>query len=107
MIMWTPEAGHGLDEGLAAHLEIGILVEAGAGRRQQHHRARAPVGARIAQRRLDSLLQRAADLDRQRFSEGGRELVRRLADQIGAGHMREQRAQRLDAAALAMPPAIQ
>ena len=49
-------------ESVAADLEIAILVERGAGRREQHDRLRARRSRRIARRRRERLVERAGDL---------------------------------------------
>ena len=92
--------GDGCAKGLAARLEIGELVERGAGRRQQHHgllRRRAR-GVRAAASIAASSV--PAALERNRAGERAREFVRRLADQVGLGDAREQGPERLDAARL-------
>ncbi len=99
----TPgSCGDGLDEGIAAHFEIGILVEGGAGGRQQHDRTRPPIAPahRAAPRRPPCPACRI-------FSTGmappsvAANCIRGLADQIGfAPRGRNSGLQRLDAARL-------
>ena len=88
--------GHRRAEGLAARLEVGKLVERGAGRRQQDHRARAT----IAPRGVASPGHRGGEIaalrDRHAAFQRRGEAIRRLADQEGVGDARQKRFQRVE-----------
>ena len=66
---------------VAAHLEIGKLVEGGAGGGQQHHRL-LPARRRVAPGLLDGAVQRAAAFVGGMALQGAGEIVGRLADKI-------------------------
>ena len=79
-------------------LEIAILVERRAGRRQQNHGFGSGGRCGIARRRGHCFVERAGDLVRHFGAERRREFRRRLADQIGLADTREKLPQRFDAA---------
>ena len=88
-------------ERITPDLEVAILVVGRAGRRQQHDRSsprRRP--HRIARRRCDGDIERAAAVVRHLALQRGGELLRRLADQVGLGDAREIAGQAGDAALL-------
>ena len=84
-------------EGVAPRLEIGELVEGGAGRREQHDRrlaVRAGIGGSGAHRALHVAGNLVIDAPVKRRGE----VLRRLADQVGARDLRKIFGQRFDAA---------
>ena len=94
------QARHGRPERVAARLEIGELIEGGAGRRQQHHRLLRRGSRGVPRRRLGRRAQGPASLRRNGAGKRARERLARRADQIGLGDPRKQPAKRLDAALL-------
>ena len=88
-------------EGVAAHLEIGELVEGGAGRRQQHHGAGNVLAARAGREAaVDCRREVAAAGIGDLAVERRRELLGRVADQEGVPHALEIGRERRDPAFL-------
>src|SRR5271165_6599606 len=85
-------------ERVSARLEIGELVERGAGRRQKHDRLLRLGSDGVARRGGGGGFEGAAAFEGNRAVQGAREFFRRLADQIDFGDAPEQRAEGLDAA---------
>ena len=76
-------------EGVAPHLEVAVLVVGGAGGGEQHDGLGRAARCRIARRRGERRIERAAALEADLAVERGRELLARLADQVGPGDARE------------------
>src|SRR3546814_19732572 len=74
-------------------LEAAELVEAGAGRGQQHHRLLPSVGQRPAVRRRDGGLDVAASVVGDPAVQIGSELLRAVPDQEGMHDVAEERGQ--------------
>src|ERR1700683_4372313 len=91
---------HQIAEHIAAHLEIAILIERGAGRREQYDWLRRRGGFRVVGRRSQRPLERAIILMRYLAAKRCGKLLRRLADQISLADSREELAQGLDPAGL-------
>src|SRR6266516_6955805 len=91
-------------ERVAPHFEIAILVERGAGRREQYRRLGGRRGGGIARRRGERLVERSVDLVRHGIGQGDGELIGRLADKIGLADTRKEGSQAFDATGL-WPPA--
>src|SRR5262245_44832572 len=89
-----------LAEFVAAYLEVAILVEGGAGRRQQHDRLLQPGRFGVAGGKLGRPLERAGDLVGRPPLELSSEARRRLPDQISLANAREEARERGDAAGL-------
>src|SRR5690349_15458861 len=73
----------------AANLEIAVLIERGASRRQQDYGIGKRRGLRIARRVDDRDIERFGNLMRHAFSQRFRKFLRGLADQIGLADTRK------------------
>src|SRR5215470_3904090 len=93
---------HQFAELVAAYLEIAVLVERGASRRQQHDRL-ADVGRLgVGGSQLDRSLERAGDGMGHAPFELGSEVGRGLTDQVGLAHAREEARERRNAPGLGL-----
>src|SRR5262245_38607365 len=89
-----------LAEPVAAHLEVAVLVEGGAGRRPQHYRLLQPGCFGVAGGKLGRPLERAGDLVGRPPLELGGKASRRFPDEISLTDAREEARERGDAAGL-------
>ena len=94
-------------ERVAANLEIPELVVAGARGRQQHDRLAAAARRGVARRGCDGLVERSAALEGDFAVKCRRELVARLADQVGLGDAAEIGREAVMPPSLGLPPRIQ
>src|SRR6185503_17271505 len=78
-------------EGVAAYLEVAVLVVGGAGGGEQHDGLGCAARRGIARSRGERRIERSAARKAGLALERGRKLLACLADQIGAGDAREER----------------
>src|SRR5688572_27523119 len=83
-------------EGVAADLEVAVLIIGGAGGGEEHDRLRDATRLRIARRRGERRIERPAAREADLALERGGELRAGLADQIRLGDAREIGRQRSD-----------
>src|SRR5262245_13736445 len=84
---------HELPERITSHLEIGIMIEGGTGRRKQHGCSPSSVLGCIACRRCHRLVQGPVDFDWNRSPDRMGKILRRLAYQISPNDARKKRLQ--------------
>src|SRR5262245_40262076 len=89
-----------LVEFVATHLEVAILIERGAGRRQQHDRLLQLGCFGVAGGKLGRPFERAGDLVGRPPLELSGETRRRFPDEIGLADAREEARERGDATGL-------
>src|SRR4051812_40172929 len=73
----------------AADLEVAVLIERGAGRRQQHHGINQPRRLGIARGTGHRCIERPGNLVRHALAERTRKFLCRLADQVGFADARK------------------
>src|SRR5262252_6724227 len=93
---------HQFAELIAAHLEIAVLVERGASRRQQHDRLGDIGRLGVGGSQLDRPLERAGNYMGHASRELGGEVGRGLTDQVGLAHAREEARERGNAPGLGL-----
>lgn len=90
----------GLDEGIASHFKIRILIKRCAGGRKQDDRILAAISDGVAQCRTNRVVQRPAFLNWESFSDHGGKLLRGLTNQIGTCNPVEQWLERFNTSCL-------